>query len=73
MGPVLRSGETDLPKKVRALGLKMALSSKHQSGDLIVLDGAPTAAHLLADFIGGEAGQGILKKYGFGPGDVRGR
>lgn len=40
MGPVLRSRETDLPKKVRALGLKMALSSKHQSGDLIVLDGA---------------------------------
>ncbi|MCE9522916.1 MAG: 50S ribosomal protein L4 [Alphaproteobacteria bacterium] len=40
MGPVLRSRETDLPKKVRALGLKMALSSKQQSGDLIVLDGA---------------------------------
>ncbi len=40
---------------------------------MIVLDGAPAAAHLLADFIGGEAGQGILKKYGFGPGDVRGR
>ena len=40
MGPVLHSRETDLPKKVRALGLKMALSSKHQDGDLIVLDGA---------------------------------
>jgi large subunit ribosomal protein L4 len=40
MGPVLRSRETDLPKKVRALGLKMALSSKRQDGDLIVLDGA---------------------------------
>lgn len=40
---------------------------------MIVLDGAPAAAHLLADFIGGEAGQGILKKYGFGPGDARGR
>ena len=39
MGPVLRSRETDLPKKVRALGLKMALSSKRQDGDLIVLDG----------------------------------
>jgi large subunit ribosomal protein L4 len=37
---VLRSRETDLPKKVRALGLKMALSSKRQTGDLIVLDGA---------------------------------
>lgn len=40
MGPVLRSRETDLPKKVRALGLKMALTSKHQDGDLIVLDSA---------------------------------
>lgn len=45
MGPVLRSRETDLPKKVRALGLKMALSSKRQDGDLIVLDNAkPTDA-----------------------------
>ncbi len=40
MGPVLRSRETDLPKKVRALGLKMALTSKRQDGDLIVLDSA---------------------------------
>ncbi len=38
MGPVLRSRETDLPKKVRALGLRMALSSKRAKGDLIVLD-----------------------------------
>ncbi len=43
MGPVLRSRETDLPKKVRALGIKMALSSKRQDGDLIVLDGAKVA------------------------------
>ena len=40
MGPVLRSRETDLPKKVRALGLRMALSSKRADGDLIVLDAA---------------------------------
>ena len=43
MGQVLRSRETDLPKKVRALGLKMALTSKHQDGDLIVLDFAKSA------------------------------
>ena len=43
MGPVLRSRETDLPKKVRALGLKMALTSKRQDGDLIVLDFAKSA------------------------------
>jgi len=40
MGPVLRSRETDLPKKVRALGLKMALTAKHQDGHLVVLDAA---------------------------------
>jgi large subunit ribosomal protein L4 len=43
MGPVLRSRETDLPKKVRALGLRMALSSKRAKGDLIVLDTATAA------------------------------
>jgi large subunit ribosomal protein L4 len=42
MAPVLRSRETDLPKKVRALGVRMALSSKVKSGDLIVLDAAKT-------------------------------
>lgn len=40
MGPVLRSRETDLPKKVRALGLKMALSSKRKDGQLVILDAA---------------------------------
>lgn len=40
MGPVLRSRETDLPKKVRTLGLKMALSAKRKDGQLIVLDAA---------------------------------
>jgi large subunit ribosomal protein L4 len=40
MGPVLHSRETDLPKKVRALGLKMALSAKHQDGQLVVIDTA---------------------------------
>jgi large subunit ribosomal protein L4 len=40
MGPVLRSRETDLPKKVRALGLKMVLSAKRKDGQLIILDAA---------------------------------
>jgi large subunit ribosomal protein L4 len=38
-GPVVRSHATDLPKKVRALALKTALSAKVASGQLIVLDG----------------------------------
>ena len=37
-GPVVRSHAHDLPKKVRALALKHALSSKAKDGGLIVLD-----------------------------------
>ena len=53
-GPVVRSHEHDLPKKVRALGLKHALSAKAKSASLIVVDDlavkeAKTKA-LVADF-----------------------
>lgn len=41
-GPVVRSHAHDLPKKVRKLGLKCALSAKLKSGQLIVLDAAST-------------------------------
>jgi len=37
-GPVVRSHEHDLPKKVRALALRHALSAKLKSEDLIVID-----------------------------------
>ena len=37
-GPVPRSHAFDLPKKVRALGLKHALSAKAASGELVILD-----------------------------------
>lgn len=40
MGPVNHSHEFDLPKKVRALGLKHALSSKAKDGNIVVLDEA---------------------------------
>jgi large subunit ribosomal protein L4 len=40
MGPVNHSHEFDLPKKVRALGLKHALSSKAKDGAIVVLDEA---------------------------------
>ena len=39
-GPVVRSHEFDLPKKVRKLGLKAALSAKQADGKLVVLDAA---------------------------------
>lgn len=37
-GPVLRSHEYSLPKKVRKLGMRMALSAKQKAGELIVLE-----------------------------------
>jgi large subunit ribosomal protein L4 len=40
MGPVNHSHEFDLPKKVKALGLKHALSSKAQAGSIVILDEA---------------------------------
>ena len=43
MGPVLRSHAHDLPKKVRALALKHALSAKLRDGGVIVWDKADLA------------------------------
>src|SRR6202012_1918516 len=53
-GPVVRSHAFDLPKKVRALALRHALSSKAKDGSLVVLDAAaleaPKTAALRAQF-----------------------
>jgi large subunit ribosomal protein L4 len=37
-GPLLRDHSTKLPKKIRSLGLKLALSSKAKNKELVVLD-----------------------------------
>ena len=42
-GPKPRSHAIDLPKKVRALALRHALSSKAKAGDLVVIDSAKVA------------------------------
>ena len=42
-GPVVRSHAIALPKAVRKLGLKLALSSKAKAGELIVIDEARLA------------------------------
>jgi large subunit ribosomal protein L4 len=39
-GPVVRSHAIDLPKKVRALALRHALSSKAKNGGIVILDKA---------------------------------
>ena len=44
-GPVPRDHAHDLPKKVRLLALRMALSAKQQDGKLIILDQAKSADH----------------------------
>ena len=41
-GPTPRSHGHDLPKKVRQLGLKHALSAKAKEGSLVILDAAAT-------------------------------
>jgi len=54
-GPVVRSHAIDLPKKVRALALRHALSSKAKSENLIILDEAKVAepkTKLLKDAFG---------------------
>ena len=43
-GPVVRDHAHDMPKKVRALALRMALSSKQLDGKLIIIDEAKMAA-----------------------------
>ncbi|SIT09806.1 LSU ribosomal protein L4P [Roseivivax lentus] len=54
-GPTPRSHAHDLPKKVRALGLKMALSAKLKDGSLVIIDTAEadgktkTLAKMIAD------------------------
>ena len=42
-GPVVRSHAFDLPKKVRAMALRHALSSKAKSGSLVVIEAATVA------------------------------
>lgn len=45
LGPTPRSHATDLPKKIRQLALKSALSAKAKAGKLIILDAATATDH----------------------------
>ena len=44
-GPVVRSHEHDLTKKVRKLALRTALSAKAAAGQLVIIDTCETASH----------------------------
>jgi large subunit ribosomal protein L4 len=58
-GPVVRSHATDLPKKVRALALKHALSAKAKDGDLVVLQEAKLEAAKTKALLGHFSGLGL--------------
>ncbi|PYF01624.1 LSU ribosomal protein L4P [Rhodopseudomonas faecalis] len=58
-GPVVRSHAIDLPKKVRALALKHALSAKAKDGGLIVIDQATMESAKTKALIGNFAGLGL--------------
>jgi large subunit ribosomal protein L4 len=58
-GPVVRSHETGLPKKVRALALKHALSAKAKDGGLVVIDSAQIKEAKTKVLVGNFAGLGL--------------
>jgi large subunit ribosomal protein L4 len=59
MGPVVHSHETDLPKKVKRLGLLHALSSKVKTDKLVIIDAAEVKAPKTKELAG------AFKKLGF--------
>jgi len=58
-GPVVRSHATDLPKKVRALALKHALSAKAKDGGLVVIDSAQLKEAKTKALVGSFSGLGL--------------
>jgi large subunit ribosomal protein L4 len=58
-GPVVRSHAFDLPKKVRKLALRHALSSKAQAGQLVVLEAARVESHKTKELAARLAGLGL--------------
>jgi large subunit ribosomal protein L4 len=58
-GPVVRSHAHDLPKKVRALALRHALSAKAKDGGLIVIDSADLKDAKTKALIGHFSGLGL--------------
>jgi large subunit ribosomal protein L4 len=58
-GPVVRSHATDLPKKIRALALRHALSAKAKDGSLIVIDKAALEAAKTKALVAHFSGLGV--------------
>jgi large subunit ribosomal protein L4 len=58
-GPVVRSHAHDLPKKIRALALRHALSAKLKSEDVIIIDSLIAAEAKTKALVGTLAGLGL--------------
>src|SRR5438445_10612338 len=58
-GPVVRSHATDLPKKVRDVALKHALSAKAKDGGLLVIDNAQIKDAKTKALVGHFSGLGL--------------
>ena len=58
-GPVVRSHATELPKKVRALALKHALSAKAKDGGLVVIESAQVKDAKTKVLVGHFSGLGL--------------
>jgi len=50
-GPVVRSHEQDLPKKIRRLGMRCILSAKAKEGKLVIVDSLTLAAAKTKDLV----------------------
>ncbi|MBW8320072.1 MAG: 50S ribosomal protein L4 [Rhizobium sp.] len=69
-GPVVRSHAHDLPKKVRALALRHALSAKLKSEDLIIVDQLTTAEAKTKALVGNFATLGLTNALVIGGAEI---
>jgi large subunit ribosomal protein L4 len=69
-GPVVRSHAHDLPKKVRALALRHALSAKLKSEDLIIVDNLVAAEAKTKTLVGTFASLGLTNALVIGGAEI---
>ena len=69
-GPVVRSHAHDLPKKVRALALRHALSAKLKSDDLIIIDNLVAAEAKTKALVGNFASLGLTNALVIGGAEI---
>jgi large subunit ribosomal protein L4 len=58
-GPLPRDHATDLPKKIRRLAMRMALSAKQKNGQLVELDKAEAGSHKTREMANALQGLGV--------------